>query len=123
MRTLINERRKFFIVPLILVAIAAFSAITMVLWNALMPVIFNLQMINFWQAMGLLVLARLFFGGFRPGRRWPGPYMNRELRKKILKMSPEEREEFFRKMHHNREVWHRQYFERKEPGAENSKTE
>lgn len=33
------------------------------LWNALMPGIFGLGKIGYWQAVGLLILAKIFFGG------------------------------------------------------------
>jgi len=55
------------------------------LWNWLMPVIFGLPHIGFWQALGLLLLSRILFGGFRgpgPGRRWG------------RRLTPEEREKF-----------------------------
>jgi len=32
------------------------------LWNALMPNIFNLPEVSYWQAVGLVVLAHIFFG-------------------------------------------------------------
>lgn len=35
------------------------------LWNWLMPGIFGLRQITYWQAFGLLLLAKIFFGGFR----------------------------------------------------------
>ena len=44
-----------------LVVVAAFSAIVMVLWNALIPGIFGLTTINFWQAAGLAILSKMFF--------------------------------------------------------------
>jgi len=115
-----HHRKKFFFIPLILAAIALFAYITMVLWNALLPRIFNLTAITYWQAAGLLVLARLFFG-FGHSRRWGGHSynMNWEVRSKIKNMSPDERKEFFRKMHYNREMWHRGcYEENDEPGTE-----
>jgi hypothetical protein len=34
------------------------------LWNWLMPDIFGLAPISYWQAFGLILLAKLFFGGF-----------------------------------------------------------
>lgn len=37
------------------------------LWNALMPEIFGLGKIGYWQAVGLLVLAKIFFGGAHHG--------------------------------------------------------
>lgn len=40
------------------------------LWNALMPVVFQLPELSYWQMMGILVLGKLIFGGFGgPGRR------------------------------------------------------
>ena len=44
-----------------------FGAIIMWLWNGLMPVIFNLGVINYWQAIGLAILARLLFGHMHHG--------------------------------------------------------
>lgn len=41
-----------------------FGYITMRLWNWLMPDIFGLAVINYWQALGILLLAKIFFGGF-----------------------------------------------------------
>ncbi len=35
------------------------------LWNWLMPDIFGLRIINFWEAFGLVVLARFLVGGWR----------------------------------------------------------
>jgi hypothetical protein len=49
-----------------------FGAVIMWLWNGLMPVIFHLGVITYWQAVGLAILARLLFGsmhhGHNPGR-------------------------------------------------------
>jgi len=44
------------------------------LWNWLMPDIFGFKEISYWQAFGLLFLAKLLFGGFghhHPGSRHP----------------------------------------------------
>ena len=41
----------------------ALGAIVMVLWNWLMPSLFGLATINYWQGFGILVLAQLLFGG------------------------------------------------------------
>jgi hypothetical protein len=37
--------------------------VTMWLWNVLMPAIFKLPQIGFWQAIGLLALSHLLFRG------------------------------------------------------------
>lgn len=42
--------------------------VIMWLWNWLMPSIFNLTTITYWQALGLAVLARLLMGGCGHGR-------------------------------------------------------
>ena len=56
-----------------------FALAIKLLWNGLMPQLFGLRMITYCQAFGLLVLARLMFGGIhrghgrhrgRHGRRW-----------------------------------------------------
>ncbi len=42
-----------------------FGYAVMWLWNWLMPVIFGLPVINFWQSVGIVILARIIFGGFK----------------------------------------------------------
>jgi hypothetical protein len=37
-------------------------------WNMLMPAVFGLNEITFWQAFGIVILAKLLFGGFSPHR-------------------------------------------------------
>ena len=88
---------------------ALFGYVTMLLWNALMPLIFSVTSITFWQAVGLLVLARLIFGGLGHHRSkdWNSHRNDYVMRNKIAKMSPEEKKEFFRKMHYERAAWHR----------------
>lgn len=84
------------IVLMIFAAIGAailFGWLVMLLWNALMPDIFNLGTITFWQALGLLVLAKIFFGfggGGRGKRRWRRPIPQEHW----ASMTPEEREKF-----------------------------
>jgi hypothetical protein len=76
----------------VLIAAPAVSLLTMALWNNLMPSIFGLPHISAWQALGLLVLGRLLFGGFR------GPHGRWNRRARLIKgwesLTPEERERF-----------------------------
>ena len=44
-----------------------FGAVVMWLWNWLMPVIFHLGVITYWQAVGLAILGRLLFGNMHHG--------------------------------------------------------
>lgn len=114
MKTMMYRRKWFFIIPLIFVAIIAFGFVTMALWNALLPEIFNLPVINFWQAAGLLILARLFFGSGHSKWRGNSNHLNSEFRNKIKNMTPEEKKEFFRNMHYHRNNWHRECSDKKE---------
>jgi hypothetical protein len=57
-----------------------FGYVTMALWNAIVPEISSLPALTFWQAVGLLLLARLFTGRFSHGhhrchfrRKFRGP--------------------------------------------------
>lgn len=40
-----------------------FGYVVMLLWNWLMPELFGLATIGFWQAFGIVFLARIIFGG------------------------------------------------------------
>ena len=46
-----------------------FALVVRLIWNAVMPDIFGLPVITFWQAFGLVFLAKLFFGGVWRGFR------------------------------------------------------
>jgi hypothetical protein len=71
--------------------VAGLSFIVMSLWNAIIPHLFSLPVIGFWQAAGLLVLCRILFGGFRPhGHGW----RHRGWHSRWHRMSAEERERF-----------------------------
>ena len=84
------------VVGMIIVGIiffAGFGQAVHYLWNWLMPEIFGLHAISYWQAIGLLGLTWLLFGGFGwlggPGRRhFRGGPMGRRLRH----MTPEQRD-------------------------------
>ncbi len=48
-----------------------FGYFVMLLWNWLMPMIFGLTTLTFWQAAGIVLLARLIFGGFKHAHDHP----------------------------------------------------
>jgi hypothetical protein len=75
------------------VAFSAFSFLIMHLWNWLMPGLFGLHLIGFWQAAGILFLSKILFGGFRP-RFGPGMFWRRRMMERWEQMSPEERQKF-----------------------------
>lgn len=47
--------------------IALFGFVFQYLWNWLMPDIFGLITITYWQGIGLMILAKIIFGGFGDG--------------------------------------------------------
>jgi predicted tellurium resistance membrane protein TerC len=49
---------------IITVLVIGFGYVVMYLWNWLMPAVFGLTTITFWQAIGLGLLSKLLFGGF-----------------------------------------------------------
>jgi len=71
--------------------VTIFSFVVMRLWNWLVPPIFGWHVISFWQAVGLLVLRKILFGGFRGG---PGRHWRHRMSERWEGMSPEEREKF-----------------------------
>ena len=75
------------------VAVTVFGFVVKELWNALMPGIFGWRMITFWQALGLLVLSKILFGGFHRHGGSRKPWGNR-MRERWESMTPEEREKF-----------------------------
>src|SRR5262249_60372870 len=70
-------------------AILVFGFVVMILWNWLMPALFGWRVINFWQALGLLVLCRILFGGFR-GRPAGHMYLRRRKIGRGRTMTPRE---------------------------------
>jgi len=105
-------RKKWILLaPLAIIAFLLFIALggwlVMLLWNWLLPPLTGWPAITFWQALGLLVLCRILFGGFG-GRGGYGyrPHGRRHWRKRWARrmehMTPEERERFRDRM---RERW------------------
>ena len=58
-----------------------FSVLVLLLWNWLMPAIFGLTTITFFQAFGLLVLSKILFFGFHRGGH-PRHFRSKEYWKK-----------------------------------------
>lgn len=73
----------------------------MLLWNAILPDVTGVKMLSYWQAIGLLILSRILFGGWRGGGK-QGSYnkhrpdfgKHKEWREKWMNMSVEERMKF-----------------------------
>src|SRR2546430_618515 len=56
------------ILMIFIVVAGVVGFVVMRLWNWLVPALFGGPLLGYWEALGLLVLARLLFGGMRYGR-------------------------------------------------------
>jgi len=93
--------KLIFIAPAAILGILVFMAIggeiVLHLWNWLLPPLFGWRLITFWQALGILALCRILFGG----RGWHGSgrsNFRRRMRERCDRMTPEERERFRQRM-------------------------
>ncbi|MGB3850832.1 MAG: hypothetical protein WA958_12755 [Tunicatimonas sp.] len=88
---MMNPRRRyrglfFLFVPLL---IATLGAVVMMLWNAILPEVVGAKPLSYGQALGLLLLSRILFGGFRFGGGGP-PWKGRR-RGRWTNLSEEDR--------------------------------
>ena len=103
------RKRWILLAPLAILGIMAFMAIggvvVQLLWNWLLPPLFGWRELAFWQALGLLVLCRILFGGSGWRGRSGGSVrdrVRRRMEERCRDMTPEERERFRQRM---RERW------------------
>ena len=73
-----------------------FGAIVMGLWNALLPAILGVKTISFIQALGILLLSKILFGGFGRIGGWHGGRgrWRNKMQEKWGNMTQEEKEKF-----------------------------
>lgn len=103
-------RKKWYVLgPIALVLCVMIGAIgaasVALLWNWLLPPLFGWRQITFWQALGLLILCRMLFGGFGlrgTMRSRMRERMRERMEERWGRMTPEEREACRQRM---RERW------------------
>lgn len=78
------------------VILGIIGLVVMLLWNWLMPAIFGLITINFWQSVGLFILCHILLGGFGRGNRFFNHAEN-PIHKRWRQMTPEQQKEFIEK--------------------------
>lgn len=88
---------------LFVAAIALLGFVVKGLWNWLMPALFGWKLIGYWQALGLIVLCKILFGGFG-GSRGRGGYRRPRVMGHWKQMTPEDRENFRQRL---RDCWSR----------------
>ncbi|KAA6349602.1 hypothetical protein EZS27_003027 [termite gut metagenome] len=103
-----TKTRKVWHVFFLIVIVGAAAAVVMALWNALVPPVIGWASISYWQAVGLLALVRILFGGFghlhHRASFHPHGYPNARLHEELRGMSFNERREYIRK--HLKEFHH-----------------
>ena len=110
------RKRMIWIAPAAILAMFIFAwiggEIVMLLWNWLAPALFGLRQVTFWEALGLLALCRILFGGFGfGGGSGHRHFSRRGIRERVSErvsermaerwgqMTAEERERFRQGMH------------------------
>jgi len=90
-------RRLLMIAPLAIVGMVLFvflgGQLVRWLWNWLLPPLFGFSPISFWQALGVLALCRILFGGLGLHGS-AGPYTRRRIIERWEDMTADERERF-----------------------------
>jgi len=93
MKRSFHAKRILFFILIAAAAILFFGGAVMLLWNNVLARAVNVSTITFAQALGILVLSKILFGGFRGSwggrRQW-----KQRMSQKWNNMTPEEREKF-----------------------------
>lgn len=83
--------------PALVIFIAIGGALVLYLWNWLLPALFGWPQITFWQALGLLALCRILFGGF--GAHGVRSSVRRRVDERWERMTLKEREKVRQGLH------------------------
>lgn len=110
---------KFILLGIIF--ITAMGWVVMSLWNWLMPYLFSGKVISYWQALGILVLCKILFGGMKGTWRQnhcnkcDSGHFNNKMEARMAKMTEEERLAFKSKFYNKcKEKWGCDWNEEKE---------
>ena len=99
-------RKLLLIGPLAILGMVLFvfigGEVVKLLWNWLLPPLFGFPRLTFWQALGLLVLCRILFGGFGGRHGGPRSRIRRRMEDRWESFTPEERERIRQRI---RERW------------------
>jgi hypothetical protein len=92
------RNRNCFFFPLFIIGFFSISAIVMLLWNWIIPAISTFSVLTYWQAMGLLALCRILFGGFNFNRHHNKVHRHfaehTAFKEKFMDMNDEEKLQF-----------------------------
>lgn len=95
-----NQCCKFrFLIPVFILGFTAlFSFAVYELWNGVLVDVLGVKAITFWQALGILVLARILFGGFPFRRPFGPPWRHHGMMEHWQSLTPEQREKMLEEM-------------------------
>ena len=92
------RRKLFYLAPLGIVGLTLLIAfggyIVQQLWNFVLPPLFGWHAIGFWQALAMLALCRILFGG--SGGMGMRSGIRRGMSDRMNSMTPEERDRYWR---------------------------
>jgi Ca2+/H+ antiporter, TMEM165/GDT1 family len=114
-----RKKRRFFGILFIPLFIILVGTLVMLLWNAVLPPLALVGRIGFWQAVGLFLLCRILFGGFRfrrPNERWGYGGPGNAWQSRWQNMTDEDRARFREKLRQRCRDWKQQ----KKEGEEQS---
>jgi len=88
-------KKVLVIITCVAAAVLVFGYVVMSLWNNILVDVVNVKTIGFGQALGILLLSKILFGGFHGKGRWRGsPEWKEKMKQRWDGMTPEEREKF-----------------------------
>jgi hypothetical protein len=104
------KRRFVFAIPFFVMGFVFLAGLAvMLIWNAILPAVLGVTVITYWQAIGILVLSRILFGGFRGGpwggRRGGPPHWKNQW----VNMSDEEKAKLKEEMIARKEAWRNRF--------------
>ena len=124
---------KFLMIAVVAIAVLGF--VVMNLWNSILVAVLHVSVITFWQAVGIFVLDKILFGGFKGrgggfrGGMHGGPWKNdmgekwEGMREKWHNMTPEERQKFKQEWRNKcRGGWRRDFDREPFEGRKNEET-
>ena len=96
----------FIVMAIICLAILAY--VVMLLWNGVLVKVVPVSMVSYSQALGILLLSKILFGGFKGG--WGSRYKDhwkQKMEHKWQQLSPEEREKIKEEWRNRCRIWKR----------------
>lgn len=93
MNKLKNKKPLFLVIMIALVF--GLGGVVMFLWNATLPDIIGVNTVNYWQALGIFVLCKILFGGFKPSRNYNKNNVKRtKLKEKFMNLNEDQKSVF-----------------------------